>query len=50
MEEKWKAICGYENYYEISNLGKVKSLKRKVKVLNSHDYSKYYLKTYNEKI
>lgn len=32
MNEKWKAIEGYEGRYEISNLGKVKSLpKRKGK-------------------
>jgi len=29
--EVWKAIEGYEGYYEISNLGRVKSLKRQVK-------------------
>jgi hypothetical protein len=27
--EEWKAIEGYEGYYQISNLGKVKSLSRK---------------------
>lgn len=25
MEEEWKDIQGYENYYQISNLGKIKS-------------------------
>lgn len=30
MEEKWKDIQGYENLYQISNLGRVKSLKRTV--------------------
>ena len=29
MKEQWKAINGYEGIYEISNLGRVKSLKRK---------------------
>lgn len=30
MEEFWKPIKGYEGYYEISNLGRVKSLERVV--------------------
>ena len=29
--EEWKAIKGYEGLYEVSNLGRVKSLERKVK-------------------
>lgn len=28
MEEKWLPVKGYEGYYEVSNLGRVKSLKR----------------------
>lgn len=28
MEEIWKDIIGYENYYQVSNLGNVKSLDR----------------------
>lgn len=28
MKEIWKPLKGYEGYYEISNLGKVKSIKR----------------------
>ena len=28
MVEKWKAVVGYENLYEVSNLGKVRSLPR----------------------
>lgn len=31
MQETWKPIKNYEGYYEISNLGKVKSLDRLVK-------------------
>jgi len=31
MEEEWRAIAGYEGYYEVSNLGRVKSLKRQGK-------------------
>lgn len=30
MEEIWKDIEGYEGYYQVSNLGRVKSLDRKV--------------------
>lgn len=30
MEEEWKDIRGYEGYYQISNLGRVKSLDRAV--------------------
>lgn len=35
MKEIWKAIEGYEGYFEISNLGRVKSLERVVKQGNS---------------
>lgn len=28
MEEKWAPVKGYEGYYEVSNLGRIKSLKR----------------------
>ncbi len=28
MEETWKGISGYEGYYQVSNLGRIKSLKR----------------------
>ena len=31
MEEIWKDIEGYENLYQISNFGRVKSLSRKIK-------------------
>lgn len=30
MKEIWKDIKGYEGYYQVSNTGKIKSLKRKV--------------------
>lgn len=35
MEEIWEPVVGYEGYYEISNLGKVKSVERFVKQGNS---------------
>lgn len=28
MQEIWKDVCGYEGYYQVSNLGNVKSLDR----------------------
>lgn len=31
MEEVWKDIKGYEGLYQISNLGRVKSLPRMIK-------------------
>ena len=31
MKEEWRAIKGYENLYEVSNLGRVRSLERYVK-------------------
>lgn len=36
MEEKWKYIPGYENFYQISNMGRIKSLERKVKCKNGY--------------
>ena len=34
MQEIWKDIKGYENIYQVSNLGRVKSLTRKINVLH----------------
>lgn len=34
MKEVWKDIVGYEGLYQVSNLGRVKSLARKMKVTN----------------
>lgn len=36
MEEKWKSIEGYEGLYEISTMGRVKSMERKVKNGNGY--------------
>lgn len=44
MKEIWKPIKNYEGLYEVSNTGKVKSLKRTVKSYNDWD------RTFNEKI
>ena len=34
MEEIWKPVTGFENFYEISNKGRIKSLRRKVNTWN----------------
>lgn len=34
MSEIWKAVKGFEGYYEVSNLGNVRSLYRYKKVLS----------------
>jgi hypothetical protein len=34
--ERWKDIKGYENYYQISNFGRVKSLKRNITLKNGN--------------
>lgn len=34
MEEQWKSVIGYEGQYEVSSLGRVKSVQRKAK--NNH--------------
>lgn len=36
MNEIWKDIEGYEGYYQVSNLGRVKSLERRVPVKNGY--------------
>lgn len=51
MKEKWKRIAGYEESYEISNFGRVKSLtfrngttyRLKEKILSPTDNGKGYL-------
>lgn len=37
LEELWQPIIDYENYYEISNTGKVRSISREVIVKNKYD-------------
>ena len=37
MKEIWKDIQGYEGLYQVSNLGRVKSLERKWNVINQYD-------------
>jgi hypothetical protein len=51
MEELWKPIKNYEGYYAVSNLGRIKSLKRTIqpvsksgKVHNSYEIKEKFLK------
>lgn len=37
MKEVWKDIPGYEGYYQASNLGRIKSLERKIEYSNQQD-------------
>lgn len=41
MEEIWKDIDGYEGYYQISNLGRVKSLGRNIYRKSDGKFSRY---------
>lgn len=34
MTEQWKPVVGYEGYYEVSNLGRVRSIDRKIVYCN----------------
>lgn len=43
MLEKWKEIKGYDGLYQVSNLGKVKSIKRQVKILKPRITKRKYL-------
>ena len=45
--EKWKSVTGYEDFYEISNTGRVKRLGREVHTNNQHGPC---VKTLSEKI
>lgn len=44
--EVWRAIKGYEGYYEVSNCGRVKSVERDVVVVRN---GKQHIRHYNEK-
>lgn len=49
MEEIWKDIPGYEGRYQASNMGRIKSLKRKVYV-ELHDGRRSYYRNKREEI
>jgi hypothetical protein len=48
MEEIWKDIKEYEGLYQVSNLGRVKSIERKVDIY-SRKNKKYYKRTIKQK-
>ena len=51
MEEVFKPVVGYEGYYEVSNLGRVKRLPREVTWLcTKHGQSHYTTKQVKERI
>jgi hypothetical protein len=50
QEEVWGDIQGWEGYYQISNLGRVKSLDREIMVPNSIFPSQYTTRRVEEKI
>ena len=41
MKEVWKAVTGYKNYYEVSNLGNVRSVTRTMERIHWGTISKY---------
>lgn len=45
MQEEWRDIKGYEGLYQVSNLGRVKTLPRKIKRRNRNKavYKRIYL-------
>lgn len=49
--EEWRPITGYTGIYEVSNLGRVKSLAREVEYISHNQYSKFITtRKYKEKI
>lgn len=38
MSEVWKPVVGYEGYYEVSSLGRIRSVKRTVKGIDGKNY------------
>ena len=48
--EIWKPISGYNGYYEVSNLGRVRSVTRKIERTNPKNPNKTNYYTYNGKL
>ena len=44
MEEEWRAVVGYEGLYEVSNLGRVKSLFRYKQIVKGVPTNRGYLR------
>ena len=36
VEEEWRPVVGYEGYYEVSNMGRVRSMTREVYTISKH--------------
>lgn len=45
MEEVWKDIKGFEGIYQVSNLGRVKTLNHEVDFIQTNQYNKVGIKT-----
>lgn len=43
--EVWKDIKGYEGFYQISNFGRIKRMKRKIIITSEHILKEKLLKT-----
>ena len=44
MQEEWKPVVGYEGLYEVSNLGRIKSVKSKHIILKPYMHNYYTIK------
>ena len=44
MEEIWKDVVGYEGIYQVSSLGRIKSLPKKIKMRNQYTEKEMILK------
>lgn len=42
MEEIWKPVDGFEGYYEISNLGSLRSVDKYIRMGGGKGYIKYF--------
>ena len=49
MREEWKDIKGYEGLYQVSNLGRIKSLPKKIKMRNQYTEKEMILKQETDK-
>ena len=49
MKEIWKDVPGYEGRYQVSNMGRVKSLERKVRSVNWYTHKEFW-RTVRERI
>jgi len=50
MIEEWKAIPGFEGLYEVSNLGRIKSIRREILRTTPRDVTKFCYASYGGKV